>query len=69
MLNLYVATRTYDERQNKVVLRVRVVSPYDDVVLEPNEAIITQEFEYDECFPVKYPNLESVKVEEKHAQP
>lgn len=69
MLNLYVATRQYDEHQNKVILRVRVVSPYEDVALEPNEAIITQEFEYEECFPVKYPNLESVKVEEKHAQP
>lgn len=68
MLNLYVATRTYDERQNKVVLRVRVVSPYDDVVLEPNEAIITQEFEYDdEEYLRKPPKLDDIKLEDKHA--
>jgi hypothetical protein len=69
MFKLFIATREYDAGRDVVTIRVRSVKDGEAVRLLPNETVTAQEFEYDECFPVKYPNLESVKVEEKHAQP
>ncbi len=68
MLILYVSTREYDQKSESVIIRVRSVRRGEHITLRPNEAIIAQEFDYDdEEYLRKPPKLDDIKLEDKHA--